>query len=129
MVDRLIVDAPQVVVEASSLKHCIYPAYLDSTKSIPQGRRMAKALCVPEPTIEELVAICKQLRIPYVAEDKAYPRDWLTRGRLRVNETADLSTKPALMKKICQALAETRSRTALSKPVPSSSSQPSKKKK
>jgi len=113
-------EAPVVV----SFKHCIYPAYLDSTKTIPGGRRLPKAACVANPNITDIAEACKTLGIPCLVEDKAYPRDWLVRGRLRFNESSELPSKPLIMKRICEIIAQSRSAVPSQ---PSSSSQPKKK--
>ena len=70
----------------------IYPAYFDSTKSLSEGshqcdagRRLNKNLCVEHPNPEEIVRALNTLMIRSIFEsDKAYPKDWLTRGRWKV---------------------------------------------
>merc|ERR1719262_1655995 len=63
----------------------IYPNYLNSKKTVPEGRRIAISKGVEHPHPAEMAEICEYLKIPHVLEmDKAYPRDWLIRGRVRV---------------------------------------------
>ena len=88
-------------------------AYIDKKKTIPEGRRVAKASCcenplpsgkparadsavfpracsphlLPPPPLlrAEIMEVCDYLNLPAVLEaDKCYPRDILARGRVRV---------------------------------------------
>jgi signal recognition particle subunit SEC65 len=52
----------------------IYPAYIDSTRTLKQGRRINKELCFPGPNPIEIFYCCKQLKIPCVTELGSYPR-------------------------------------------------------
>lgn len=103
----------------SSRWHCLYPHYLNSLKTIPEGRRVGKEHAVPNPQLKEMaVALTQGLGYQNVVlEDKAYPRDWLTRGRVRVMlkdaETAELvkpeiPNKYALLKKIAAEIKKLR---------------------
>lgn len=67
---------------------CIYPNYIDKSKSVKEGRRLTLNRSVDRPSLGEMIEICQKYSIPFVAENKAYSRDWLTRGRLRVNLNA-----------------------------------------
>jgi signal recognition particle subunit SEC65 len=87
---------------------------------------MAKSQCVPKPTIQDIANALKTLGVPFIVEDKAYPRDWLVRGRIRLNETTELSSKPAIMKRICELVALSRVK-AETPNHPSSGSQSKKK--
>ena len=53
-----------------------------------EGRRLTVNRAVDRPSIAEMIEICQKYSIPFVAENKASSRDWLTRGRLRVNLNA-----------------------------------------
>ena len=64
--------------------HVLYPNYIDSNKSIPEGRRIGKEKGVPNPYPQEMAEICQLLKIRCILEDKRYPREWLVPGRLRV---------------------------------------------
>jgi signal recognition particle subunit SEC65 len=59
--------------------------YIDKSKSVKQGRRVSVCKAVDRPSLGEIVEALQLLGIPYVIENKAYPRDWLIRGRVRVN--------------------------------------------
>eukprot|EP00931_Biecheleriopsis_adriatica_P009299 TRINITY_DN110374_c0_g1_i1.p1 TRINITY_DN110374_c0_g1~~TRINITY_DN110374_c0_g1_i1.p1 ORF type:complete len:162 (-),score=30.14 TRINITY_DN110374_c0_g1_i1:49-534(-) len=63
----------------------LYPNYINSKKTVQEGRRIAAEKACEHPRPQEMAEICEYLKIPHVLEmDKAYPRDWLLRGRLRV---------------------------------------------
>jgi len=64
---------------------CIYPNYIDKSKSVGEGRRVSVCKAVDRPTLGEIIEALQLLSVPYVVENKAYPRDWLVRGRIRVN--------------------------------------------
>merc|ERR1712107_540017 len=62
-----------------------YPNYINSKKTRPEGRRIPQSKAVEHPHPAEMAEICEFLKIPHKLEmDKAYPRDWLVRGRLLV---------------------------------------------
>ncbi|CAL1162276.1 unnamed protein product [Cladocopium goreaui] len=63
----------------------LYPNYINSKKTVQEGRRIAAEKACEHPRAFEMAEICEYLKIPHVCEpDKAYPRDWLIRGRVRV---------------------------------------------
>eukprot|EP01016_Furgasonia_blochmanni_P012483 TRINITY_DN1617_c0_g1_i2.p1 TRINITY_DN1617_c0_g1~~TRINITY_DN1617_c0_g1_i2.p1 ORF type:complete len:160 (+),score=27.60 TRINITY_DN1617_c0_g1_i2:241-720(+) len=63
----------------------IYPNYLSSNCTVEQGRRIAKSKAVDQPTLQEISEVLQYLKLHHVLEvDKAYPRDWLIPGRVRV---------------------------------------------
>merc|ERR1712187_329411 len=85
------------------------------------GRRIATAHAVEHPHPAEMAEICEFLKIPHVLEmDKAYPRDWLIRGRLRVllktPEGAythpEIHTKKAVMEKMGELIPKLKTRQA-----------------
>mmetsp|Transcript_21901 Transcript_21901/g.46543 ORF Transcript_21901/g.46543 Transcript_21901/m.46543 type:complete len:162 (+) Transcript_21901:99-584(+) len=98
----------------------IYPNYINSKKTVPEGRRIALAKAVEHPHPAEMAEICEYLKIPHVLEmDKAYPRDWLIRGRVRVMlKTAEgafthpeLHTKKDVMAKMGELIPKLKSRS------------------
>ncbi|KAF4667593.1 signal recognition particle 19kDa [Perkinsus chesapeaki] len=118
--------ATQVLVTAAdgseidvSRWNIVYPNYLNSAKTVPEGRRIAKTKCVENPTIAEMGEACRELGVPCVLEDKCYPRDWLIRGRLRVRIIddsgkplrADIDGKRQLLEKISEVIPTLKSRT------------------
>eukprot|EP01066_Platyproteum_vivax_P020131 Platyproteum_vivax@DN7940_c0_g1_i1.p1 len=99
---------------------CIYPNYIDKTKKRKMGRRIPQESAVEEPTIDEMAEVCVYLNIPCVIEDKAYPRDWLVQGRLRVNlepkgEKCSSSLKTELLLRLAELIPKLKSRN---KPAP-----------
>ncbi|KAG0237253.1 signal recognition particle subunit [Actinomortierella wolfii] len=65
---------------------CIYPCYIDGTKTMKEGRRIPKEkACKKQPWAKEIVEALKDLRLTPVFEPgKTHPRDWANRGRVRV---------------------------------------------
>lgn len=63
----------------------IYPVYINSKKTIAQGRRIGADRACQEPNCVEIGDCCNYLKLPCAIElDKAYPRDSTQRGRVRV---------------------------------------------
>jgi signal recognition particle subunit SEC65 len=64
----------------------IYPAYLDASKTVVQGRKVAKDVAVAKPTLAEIVTCVRKLGLLLVEEpNKAYSRDPVMEvGRLKV---------------------------------------------
>ncbi|KAG0463446.1 hypothetical protein HPP92_019515 [Vanilla planifolia] len=63
----------------------IYPIYINSKKTIAEGRRISATKACENPTCIEIGDCCKHLKIPCAIElDKAYPRDFMQKGRVRV---------------------------------------------
>jgi len=68
---------------------CIYPAYLNSKKTIKEGRKVAKAKSIPDPVCAEIRDVCAAAGLTLGVENKVYPReadprDVKYRGRVRV---------------------------------------------
>ncbi|XP_068654467.1 signal recognition particle 19 kDa protein [Aristolochia californica] len=62
-----------------------YPIYINSKKTLAEGRRISTSKACENPTCVEIGDCCNYLKLPYVIEvDKAYPRDFMQRGRVRV---------------------------------------------
>eukprot|EP00249_Psilotum_nudum_P006517 c19839_g1_i1 orf=493-918(-) len=63
----------------------IYPIYLDSRKTLAEGRRINSSRACQDPTVAEIGDCCSYLKLPFAIEaDKAYSRDFMQRGRVRV---------------------------------------------
>ncbi|KAL3537183.1 hypothetical protein ACH5RR_000549 [Cinchona calisaya] len=63
----------------------LYPIYINSKKTIAEGRRINVSKACENPTCAEIHDCCTHLKIPCAIEiDKAYPRDFMQRGRVRV---------------------------------------------
>ncbi|PWA36870.1 Signal recognition particle, SRP19 subunit [Artemisia annua] len=64
----------------------LYPVYMNSKKTIAEGRRIPFSKACENPTALEIGDCCGHLKIPFAIEiDKAYPRDYMQVGRVRVN--------------------------------------------
>ncbi|XP_044761427.1 signal recognition particle 19 kDa protein [Coccinella septempunctata] len=67
---------------------CIYPAYINSKKTIPQGRKIAKDKCVENPTYQEIRDVLSATGFLVGVENKCFSRErskeLLFRGRIRV---------------------------------------------
>ncbi|KAG0004408.1 signal recognition particle subunit [Entomortierella chlamydospora] len=65
---------------------CVYPCYIDGTKTVAEGRRISKEkACVKQPWAKDIVEAVKELRLSQAFEPgKTHPRDWANRGRVRV---------------------------------------------
>eukprot|EP00899_Mesostigma_viride_P007916 jgi/Mesvir1/17125/Mv07557-RA.1 len=63
----------------------IYPCYINSKKTIAEGRLIGVSKAVDNPTIAEIQATLTHLKMPLRVEaDKCYSRDYMQRGRVRV---------------------------------------------
>jgi signal recognition particle subunit SRP19 len=71
-------------------EHVIWPAYLDSSKSRSEGRRIPRDAAVDSPSAAEVANAAKQVGYePEYEPEKRYPRSWWEgRGRVTV-ETDD----------------------------------------
>ena len=63
-----------------------YPQYVDSNRTIAQGRKVARADACMAPHVYELAEIARYFKLQFVIEgNKAYPRDNIRRaGRIKV---------------------------------------------
>jgi signal recognition particle subunit SRP19 len=95
----------------------IYPSYLDSTKSIKQGRRIGKEEAVSVPTVSDLSLALQTLKIRHVLQPyKGYSRDietlWENPGRVKVDLSNNESKRELLLQlaKIIPTLPERQKR-------------------
>ncbi|KAJ8919117.1 hypothetical protein NQ315_012102 [Exocentrus adspersus] len=67
---------------------CIYPAYINSKKTLAQGRKIAKEKCVENPTHQEIRDVLIAAGLKVGVENKLYSRErskeLLYRGRIRI---------------------------------------------
>ena len=71
---------------------CIYPSYLDSTKTVSKGRRIGAETAVPNPTVSDISQVLQSLNIRHVLQpNKGYSRDietlWDNPGRVLFEPT------------------------------------------
>lgn len=97
-------------VTQEMVENVIWPAYLDAERTRSEGRRVADALAVESPTLDEIAEAVQQVGYDAVIErDYAYPRrPWESEGRVLVKH-ADDATKSDLVQAVAayvQALRE-----------------------
>ncbi|KAI9229343.1 MAG: signal recognition particle, SRP19 subunit [Piptocephalis tieghemiana] len=64
---------------------CIYPVYLDSTKSYTQGRKVSKADAYPSPDPRAIAEAARRLALRALIEmDRMHPKSFGTLGRVRI---------------------------------------------
>lgn len=67
---------------------CIYPAYINSKKTLAQGRKINKERCIENPTHQEIRDVLVAAGLKVGVENKLYSREkskeLLHRGRIRV---------------------------------------------
>lgn len=99
----------------------LWPVYIDSTKTLQEGRRVAKEFCCQDPNIAEMSEICQSLKLNHVLEPyKMYPRLFLNHGRIRVEILASdgspvnptITSKVDLLKFMGQNIPKLNSRIA-----------------
>jgi len=75
---------------------CIYPAYLNSKKSIAEGRRIPVAKAIENPNYQEIRDVLAAAGLTVGVENKAYSREKSNelnvRGRIRVHLKNDDGT-------------------------------------
>ncbi|MFC6732646.1 MULTISPECIES: signal recognition particle subunit SRP19 [unclassified Haladaptatus] len=72
------------------VENVIWPAYLDAALTRSEGRRVPEDLAVENPTVDEIAKAVQQVGYDAVIErDKAYSREFETRGRVLVKNADD----------------------------------------
>ncbi|KAM3967188.1 signal recognition particle 19 [Aphomia sociella] len=101
---------------------CIYPAYMNSKKTLAEGRKMPKANCVENPTHQEIRDVLLATGLHVGVENKLYPRErskeMLYRGRIRVQIKNDdgspvkpeFPTRESVMKFIGESIPKLKTR-------------------
>ncbi|CAH0520303.1 unnamed protein product [Peronospora belbahrii] len=96
-----------------------YPNYLDSKKTVKQGRHIPKLGACESPLADEMSEVCTYFKLPHVLESsKKYPRDWLVSGRIRVRlvrddgslENPEIPNRKTLMLKMAELIPKLQSR-------------------
>ena len=95
----------------------IYPSYLDSSKTMKQGRRIGVEKAVDTPTVQDLSEALASLNVRHVQQpNKGYSRDqttlWDNPGRVKVDPAVLESgyTKRSLLVELASIVAELPSR-------------------
>ncbi|CAK9795790.1 Signal recognition particle 19 kDa protein [Anthophora quadrimaculata] len=72
---------------------CIYPIYINSKKTLAEGRKLAKDKCVENPTHQEIRDVLVAAGFNVAVENKLHPKErskeLLYRGRIRVQLKTD----------------------------------------
>ncbi|XP_022308952.1 signal recognition particle 19 kDa protein-like [Crassostrea virginica] len=110
---------------------CIYPAYLNSRKTVSEGRRLPKDKCVDNPTYTEIKDVLIASGFQIGIENKVYPReldhrDQKVRGRIRVQLRdnnggflmPEYKSRRAVLEVICEKIPKLKTR------IQAASSQP-----
>ncbi|XP_011498801.1 PREDICTED: signal recognition particle 19 kDa protein [Ceratosolen solmsi marchali] len=75
---------------------CIYPVYVNSKRTLAEGRKLSKERCVENPTHQEIRDVLLSIGLKVGVENKLYPREpskeLLYRGRIRVQLKNDDGT-------------------------------------
>merc|ERR1711982_111520 len=115
---------------------CIYPLYINSRRSVAQGRKIAQDKAVENPTYAELRDVCAAAGLTVGVENKVYPRepdsrDARFRGRIRVQLRDDDGTplheqfpnRQAILKYLGEMIPKLKSRQQSSSSKDSAASQ------
>ncbi|CAJ1952922.1 unnamed protein product [Sphenostylis stenocarpa] len=114
----------------------MYPIYINSKKTMAEGRRIVVAKACENPTCAEIGDCCSYLKLPFAIEiDKAYPRDFMQRGRVRVllkKEDGTLynpsiSSRKQLMLRVAEMVPRHHGRTKKQETASTSTTGPSNK--
>ncbi|KAK9512665.1 hypothetical protein O3M35_001039 [Rhynocoris fuscipes] len=101
---------------------CIYPAYVNSKKTIAEGRRVPKDKAVENPTYQEIRDVLSAAGMKVGVENKLYPRErskeMLYRGRIRVQLKNDdgtplnpeFPTRESVMLHVCSMIPKLKTR-------------------
>ncbi|KAL7263161.1 hypothetical protein ACSBR1_001355 [Camellia fascicularis] len=119
--------------EISNIKKwlMLYPIYINSKKTITEGRRISTSKACENPTCAEIGDCCSHLKLPFAIEiDKAYSRDFMQRGRVRVMLKKEdgtfsnpaISSRKQLMLRIAELVPRHPGRTKKQEPAATSTS-------
>ena len=95
--------APQIMDDITMRKKkgiVIWPAYIDSTLTRGQGRRIPRNLAAPNVTVSMLAKAAESASLEYtIDQTKLYPRTWMSgnRGYIVVSETSHPKKRLLLM--------------------------------
>ncbi|CAA3008688.1 signal recognition particle 19 kDa protein [Olea europaea var. sylvestris] len=112
-----------------------YPIYINSKKTIAEGRRININKACENPTYAEIYDCCSHLKLPCAIEsEKAYPRDFMQRGRVRVQLKREdgslynptISSRKQLMLHVAELVPRHPGRTKKQEPASTSTAGPSK---
>ncbi|KAJ7540496.1 hypothetical protein O6H91_10G018300 [Diphasiastrum complanatum] len=108
----------------------IYPIYINSKKTVAEGRRIAISNACENPTCLEIADCCSFLKLPCAIElDKAYSRDFMQVGRVRVQlkrldgslSNPAIPSRKVLLLKVAELVPKHHGRTKKQEPSASGS--------
>ncbi len=89
--------------------YIIWPAYIDSTKSRKQGRKISINLCVKKPSLKEIIEAANRAGISIeIEQGKAYPRMWWSDKGYIMIPKSKFSSKLLAIKTIAKQLRRIR---------------------
>jgi signal recognition particle subunit SRP19 len=73
---------------------CVYPAYINSKKTVLEGRKIPKTVSVENPSYSEMRDVCAAAGLTIGVENKVHPREYdprdaRFRGRIRIQLKTD----------------------------------------
>ncbi|KAL3817899.1 hypothetical protein ACJIZ3_003804 [Penstemon smallii] len=113
----------------------LYPIYINSKKTLAEGRRINASKACENPTCVEIYDCCSHLKLPCAIEsEKAYPRDFMQRGRVRVLLKRDdgslcnpaITSRKQLMLQVAELVPRHPGRTKKQEPATTSTAGASK---
>ncbi|KAL6188400.1 hypothetical protein ACLB2K_039793 [Fragaria x ananassa] len=113
----------------------LYPVYINSKKTVAEGRRISLEKACENPTCAEIGDCCSHFKVPFAIEiDKAYPRDFFQRGRVRVLLKKEdgtpynpaIATRKQLMLRVAELVPRHPGRTKKQESASASTAVPSK---
>jgi len=124
---------------------CIYPAYINSKKSLQDGRIIPVAKAVDTPTYQEIKMVLDDAKMEYILERKFYPRErskepaYIGRFRIHLKDKEgefvreEFQSRDSIMLYLAEKIPQLKSRTnpkasVSEQPQASSGAVPKKKK-
>lgn len=89
----------------------IWINYFDQNLSRKHGRKLSKALTVPEPKLTEVLKACESLGYKFEVEEKKYPRAWFKPSALVILKVPNNIGKYEVVKLIGKKLVELRAKS------------------
>ncbi len=114
-----VAGGPAVPAKIDKSYRCIYPIYLDKSKSVREGRKISANESVDKPTLAEIVEAATLLYLRVIPEvAKRHPADYAAIGRARVQHIASdgkpynpsITTHLQAIREIAKKIPELKSR-------------------
>eukprot|EP00088_Acartia_fossae_P009566 TRINITY_DN14661_c0_g1_i1.p1 TRINITY_DN14661_c0_g1~~TRINITY_DN14661_c0_g1_i1.p1 ORF type:complete len:162 (-),score=25.46 TRINITY_DN14661_c0_g1_i1:50-535(-) len=102
---------------------CIYPAYMNSKKSLKDGRRIPKDKAVDTPTYQEIKMVLDDAKVDYILERKFYSRErskelpYVGRFRVHLKDKEgefireDFQSRDSILLYVAEKIPQLKSRT------------------